>query len=61
MTFEESMKKLEDMSQKIKNEDTTLEEAIKYYEEGIECYEACNKILNEAQSKIQIYRQEMED
>jgi exodeoxyribonuclease VII small subunit len=61
LTFEESMKKLEDMSQKIKNEDTTLEEAIKYYEEGIKCYEACNKILNEAQAKIQIYRQETEE
>ncbi len=55
MTFEESMKNLEEMSEKIKREDITLEEAIKCYEEGIKCYEECNKILSDARQKIEIY------
>ncbi len=52
------MKKLEEMSEKIREEDTTLEEAIKCYEEGIKCYNICNDILKEAQQKIEIIRKE---
>ena len=55
------MKKLEEMSEKIKAEDTTLEEAIKCYEEGIECYRRCSEILKNAQQKIEIYGQGSED
>lgn len=61
LTFEESMKKLEEMSEKIKDEDTTLEEAIAYYEEGIRCYRACSDILKNAEQKIEIYRQKSEE
>lgn len=61
MTFEESMKKLQEMSEKIKNEDTTLEEAILCYEEGIKCYNKCNEILKNAKQKIEIYGQEAEE
>ena len=49
------------MSEKIKAEDTTLEEAIKCYEEGIECYRRCSEILKNAQQKIEIYGQGSED
>lgn len=56
--FEESLKKLEEMSELIKKEDTTLEEAIKYYEEGIKCYEQCNSILKEVSQKIDTIRKE---
>ncbi len=55
MTFEESAKKLEKMSEKIKQEDITLEEAIKCYEEGIDCYNKCNQILKDAKQKIEVY------
>ena len=51
MTFEESMKKLEEMAEKIKSEETTLEEAIAYYEEGIKCYRQCSNILENAEQK----------
>ena len=46
------------MSELIKKEDTTLEEAIKYYEKGIKCYEQCNSILKEASQKIDTIRKE---
>lgn len=49
------------MSEKIRNENTTLEEAIACYEEGIKCYNVCNNILNDAKQKIQVYSEEMEE
>lgn len=49
------------MSEKIRNENTSLEEAIACYEEGIKCYKTCNNILNEAKQKIMIYNNEMEE
>lgn len=61
MTFEESIKKLEMMSEKIRSENTTLEEAITCYEEGIKCYKICNNILNDAKQKIQVFSEEMEE
>ena len=61
MTFEESMKKLEEMAEKIKSEETTLEEAIAYYEEGTKCYRQCSNILENAEQKIQIYGQDYQD
>jgi exodeoxyribonuclease VII small subunit len=60
LTFEESMKKLEEMSMQIKRNDITLQEAIKCYEEGVECYKECNKILQDAQQKIKIYGEDEE-
>ena len=58
MTFEESMKKLAAMSEKIRDEKTSLDEAIKCYEEGIKCYKACEEILNNAKQKIELYTQQ---
>ena len=55
LTFEESIKKLEEMAEKIRREDITLEEAISCYEEGIRCYRQCGDILEEAKQKIEFY------
>ena len=57
MTFEESAKKLAEMSEKIKDEDITLEEALQCYEEGIKSYEEFSKILKDARQKIEIYEE----
>ena len=55
MSFESSMKKLEELSEKIRDEETSLDEAIKCYEEGIRCYTECNEILNSARQKIETF------
>lgn len=55
MTFEESMKRLEEMSEKIRDEETALDDAIRYYEEGIRCYKTCSEIIDSAKQKIEIY------
>lgn len=61
MTFEESMKKLEDMSEKIRTDDITLQEAVRCYEEGLKCYEECRRILSEARQKVEIYEEGVEE
>ena len=55
MTFEEAMNKLEEMAGKIRQEDITLEEAIKCYEEGLRCDEICGDILKNAKQKIEAF------
>ena len=55
MSFETSMKKLEELSEKIRDEETSLDEAIKCYEEGIRCYTERTDILNNAKQKIETF------
>lgn len=56
--FEESLKKLEEYSEKIKSPDTNLADSIICYEEGMKYYEMCNDILNEAKQKIETFERE---
>ena len=42
MCFEDAMKQLEAFSEKIRDGNTSLEEAMECYEEGIRCYEQCD-------------------
>lgn len=60
MTFEESMKRLEAMSEKIKSGTVTLQEAIDCYHEGIKCYENCNKILSDAKQQIEVHEERLD-
>ena len=55
MTFEEALYKLEELSETILDEETTLDEAVKCYEEGIRCYQICKEMLNETEQKIEVY------
>lgn len=52
-SFEESLKKLEAASEKLKRQDVPLEEAIKSYREGLQYYEECRSILDEASAEIE--------
>ncbi|MCI7147862.1 MAG: exodeoxyribonuclease VII small subunit [Firmicutes bacterium] len=51
------MKKLEEMSEKIKEDSITLQEAMECYREGLECYNLCKKILNDAKQQIITYEE----
>jgi exodeoxyribonuclease VII small subunit len=55
ITFETAMEKLEKAADNLKNESITLEDALKYYEEGIEYYIKCDAILRDAKQKIGTY------
>lgn len=58
LTFEKALENLENCTASLKNEDSTLESAMKSFEEGIKHYNYCNDILNTAKQKIQVYKGE---
>ena len=51
--FEESLKKLETASEKIRAQNVPLEEAISSYKEGLKAYEECKSILDNAVQEIE--------
>ncbi len=52
--FEEKLERLEKISSDIKKSDVTLEEALKYFEEGITLARTMEKELDRIEGKIQI-------
>ena len=50
--FESALKRLEQISDLLENEDTPLEDSIKLFEEGIELKEFCEDKLKSAKLKI---------
>ncbi len=52
LSFEEALEELESISEKIENENTSLEESIKLYERGIELSKICADTLKTAKQKI---------
>ncbi|MEG0923501.1 MAG: exodeoxyribonuclease VII small subunit [Anaerovoracaceae bacterium] len=53
--FEEALDKLQNMTEKIKSTNTSLEDSINCYEEGMKYYNICNDILESAKQKIQVF------
>ena len=52
LKFEEALKKLEELVNKLDNGDLSLEESISYYEIGIKLKSHCEKLLKTAELKI---------
>ena len=57
-TFEENLKKLEQLTSDIKRSDISLEDALKDFEEGIKLASGMEKQLDEIEGKIQILMNE---
>jgi len=53
--FEQSLEKLREMADKIKSPETSLEESIRCYEEGMKYYEKCSTMLTDAKQKIETF------
>lgn len=53
LTFEEALRKLETIVSSLEDPDVTLEESIRYYEEGIELSRQCSRQLEEAELRIE--------
>ncbi|MBT8350483.1 MAG: exodeoxyribonuclease VII small subunit [Deltaproteobacteria bacterium] len=51
-TFEQSMKKLEQIVQELESGDLPLEDAMKKFEEGIKLSSLCSEKLDETEKKI---------
>lgn len=52
-SFEQSLKKLESIVDKLEKGDLALEESLKLFEEGVGLSAACKKELDEAEGKVQ--------
>lgn len=60
-SFETSLRRLEEISRLLENEEINLEESISLYEEGIELSKICFKQLKEAELKISRLKSNIED
>ena len=54
LSFEEAMKRLEEIAGKLENGQASLDESLSLYEEGIRLVRFCNEKLNLAEQKIRI-------
>ncbi len=59
-SFEESLKRLEEISSLLDDEELGLDESIKLYEEGIELSKTCFTKLKEAELKISAMKKNLE-
>ena len=57
INFEETMKKLEEITTELEKGDLNLDDSIKKFEEGIKLSKDCNDYLEEAEKKINILLQ----
>jgi exodeoxyribonuclease VII small subunit len=53
-SFEESLKKLETIVEKLEQGDLALEDSLKLFEEGVSLSAACKTELDAAEGKVQI-------
>ncbi len=52
--FEEALQELEEIVNRLEKGDLPLEEALRFFEEGVKLSRYCHKKLNEAQKKVEI-------
>lgn len=52
ISFEDSMKKLEEIANDLEKGDLTLDESVKKFEEGINLSKKCSDLLDNAEKKI---------
>ena len=61
MSFESDLKRMEEITDLLRKDDTGLEDAIKLYEEATELGKKLNKTLSEIQRKIEVVTSSEED
>ena len=53
-SFEDALAKLEDITKELEEGDLSLEDSLKYFDEGVKLAEYCNSKLGDAQRKVEI-------
>ncbi|RWZ60119.1 exodeoxyribonuclease VII small subunit [Halobacillus fulvus] len=53
ISFEEAMKQLEELVEKLETGDVPLEQAIQYYQKGMELSKVCNEKLGHVEKQMQ--------
>ena len=52
ISFEKSMKELEEIVEKLEEGDNTLDESLKLFEKGAKIAGFCNEVLKDAEQKV---------
>ena len=52
LSFEECLKELEEIVSKLESKDISLDDAVKYYQKGLELSKRCYDIFNQTQEII---------
>lgn len=60
-SFEDSLKRLEEISELLESEESGLEKSIELYEEGIKLSKYCYTVLKEAELKVTELKKEIEN
>jgi exodeoxyribonuclease VII small subunit len=60
-SFEESLKRLQEISELLESDEITLEDSIELYEEGIKLSQKCYSILDKAELKVEQLNKEIEE
>ncbi len=56
MSFEDSIKRLEEIVKHLENGDLSLQESIRCFEEGNDLIKKCSSMLDEAEQKVMLLR-----
>jgi exodeoxyribonuclease VII small subunit len=60
-TFDAKLKRLEEISVQLENEETTLEESLQLFEEGVLLSKECQETLNHAELRITELKNNLSD
>lgn len=60
LSFEEALKKIEQILKQLENKDIDLEEAINLYEEGLRLIHFCEEKLKNARTRVEVILKEKE-
>ncbi|MBK6915324.1 MAG: exodeoxyribonuclease VII small subunit [Ignavibacteriales bacterium] len=60
-TFDAKLKRLEEITVRLENEETTLEESLQLFEEGVLLSKECQEALNHAELKITELKNNLSD
>lgn len=60
LSFEQALKRLEEVAKKLEEENLNLDDALKYFEEGMKLSKFCNEQLAQAENKVKIIMKDSE-
>lgn len=60
-TFEDAVKRLEEISKRLEGDNITLDESVKLYEEGMKLSKFCSDKIANAENKIKILKKTEND
>ncbi len=60
MTFEEALKELSKIIEKMEGEEPSLGESLQHFEKGMELTRYCRKLLTEAEQRVELILQDGE-